>query len=242
MTGSVVVEEFGRSSDADLGRRILEYLREEGVEAGKRIPTEVILADRFGVSRPKVREGLRYLEGIGLLRSRQGSGRVLLGRDSRTLTALLDEGVERSPGEILNLVSVRQVLEVGFMPAVTACIDAASLARARAAVAQMKERMALGEPFAPADREFHAALYECLDNPLLGLLITRFWDLYDTLDATGLHHTEGIAERVDVHARILDAIERRDAGLAQFHMTAHFYDAVAVLEQLRTDSEAVPRL
>lgn len=51
----------------------------KGIEDGtyppnRRIPSESVLADRFGVSRPTVRAGIKVLAEQGLVRSRQGRG------------------------------------------------------------------------------------------------------------------------------------------------------------------------
>ncbi len=53
-----------------LGRRILSG----EFPAGSRLPTERALSEEYGVARHVVREALKRLEAIGLLRIRQGSG------------------------------------------------------------------------------------------------------------------------------------------------------------------------
>lgn len=58
--------------------RITDDLRSEiaaGQYApGSRLPTEVELSERFGVSRPTVRNAIRQLEALGLVTTRHGSG------------------------------------------------------------------------------------------------------------------------------------------------------------------------
>ncbi len=44
------------------------------VEVGGRLPGERVLAERYGVSRPSVREAIRVLEAMGLIRTAAGSG------------------------------------------------------------------------------------------------------------------------------------------------------------------------
>ena len=53
------------------------YIREHGLKAGDRIPTEAELCAAFGVSRPSVREALRLLEQERLVVTEHGRGRFV---------------------------------------------------------------------------------------------------------------------------------------------------------------------
>ena len=50
-------------------------LRLGELRVGDKLPSERELAARHGISRPSVREGLRVLNALGLIRSSTGSGR-----------------------------------------------------------------------------------------------------------------------------------------------------------------------
>ncbi|MEJ8571958.1 phosphonate metabolism transcriptional regulator PhnF [Microbaculum marinum] len=67
-----------------LWRRIADSLRREiaaGEHApGDRLPSESVLAERFGVNRHTVRRALAALAGDGLVRSEQGRGTIVRGR------------------------------------------------------------------------------------------------------------------------------------------------------------------
>ncbi|MBV9075856.1 MAG: GntR family transcriptional regulator [Methylobacteriaceae bacterium] len=57
--------------------RIIEAVRQDGLEPGSRLP-ESRLAERLGVSRGPIRAGLRRLEQVGLARQKPGWGYVLV--------------------------------------------------------------------------------------------------------------------------------------------------------------------
>lgn len=223
-----------------IARRILKMLNEQGLVEGDRIPTEDKISHEFGESRQRVREGLRYLESIGILKSRQGSGRVLLGQSSYTLPALLHDEVGRTPNDILNVLAIRQVLEIGFLPTVTETISPLGLHNLRQAIADMHDQLDAGESFAAQDRVFHEGLYAHLDNPLLLGLLAQFWELFQRIDATQFRHIEDADQVVQHHQDILDAIERGDVPDAQNHMRLHFQDVMVILEQLRETGWEVP--
>ncbi len=50
-----------------VAKNILEFIEENGLQFGVKLPSERSLADRFGVSRSSVREGIRFLANKGIL-------------------------------------------------------------------------------------------------------------------------------------------------------------------------------
>src|SRR5579859_681438 len=53
---------------------IVEFITEQRLRPGDRLPTEQEFADRFGVSRTIVRDAIKMLTPFGLVRPRRGSG------------------------------------------------------------------------------------------------------------------------------------------------------------------------
>jgi GntR family transcriptional regulator len=65
------------SSATELGERLRALVAEDGLRPGDPLPPETALAQRFGVSRSKVREALKLLEQDGLVHAIQGRGRFV---------------------------------------------------------------------------------------------------------------------------------------------------------------------
>jgi GntR family transcriptional regulator len=61
------------------GEAIRSYIVSSQLEPGDRLPAEVELARLLGVSRPTIREALRHLQLLGLVRRLQGTGTVVEG-------------------------------------------------------------------------------------------------------------------------------------------------------------------
>jgi DNA-binding FadR family transcriptional regulator len=115
-----------------------EHLRQEilggRLEPGAAVPSERVLAERFGVNRHAVREALKRLQQAGLVQISQGGPtRVLDWRESGGLEVLLD--LIDDPGELPPQELVRAVLEL------RACIgtDAARRCAERGDVATRAE-------------------------------------------------------------------------------------------------------
>ena len=60
-----------------LREEILAIIESEGLQPGDRLPTEIAIADRFGVGRTTAREALKLLEQDGIIDVRHGSGRFV---------------------------------------------------------------------------------------------------------------------------------------------------------------------
>lgn len=67
----------GRTVVLQLHEGIMSHLRDSGLSAGDKIPTEAELCEAFNASRPTVREALKLLEQDGAIRVVHGRGRYL---------------------------------------------------------------------------------------------------------------------------------------------------------------------
>ncbi|WP_317627707.1 GntR family transcriptional regulator [Halotalea alkalilenta] len=153
--------------------RELERLVLEGnFVAGERLPAERVLAERFGVSRPTLREAIQRLAAKGLLSSRQGGGTYV----SSQLGASFDDPLDGLMSESLearhDLLEYRHLLEGGC--AYYAALRATDLDRERlsAAFARVEAiyRAPLGEQRdeeAAADVGFHLVIAEVSHNLVL---------------------------------------------------------------------------
>jgi GntR family transcriptional regulator, transcriptional repressor for pyruvate dehydrogenase complex len=226
------VDPSSAGQEPTVDEQILNLIREREYRPGDRLPTEAEIAAALSLSRQKVREGFLTLELQGVVRSRQGSGRILLDRRHHTLPVLLGPGIGHSISDILDAVAVRQVLEVGFLPSAIEVIDEDALERMAFAIQSMRACAEAGKTFAAEDRAFHNALFSKMDNQLLASLLDKFWDLLATVDLDHIRHREAAEETIAHHQNILAAVQQRDPELAQFHMLKHFYDSVESLRDL----------
>ncbi len=71
------MREDRRPLPLQLREEILAIIKSEGLQPGDRLPTEIAIADRFGVGRTTAREALKLLEQDGIIDVRHGSGRFV---------------------------------------------------------------------------------------------------------------------------------------------------------------------
>lgn len=74
-------------------RKLINFVKDEvqkgQLEPGDRLPTERVLASDLAISRNSVREGLRLLENMGIITSKQGSGNYLSTNFDETMSEML---------------------------------------------------------------------------------------------------------------------------------------------------------
>jgi DNA-binding FadR family transcriptional regulator len=210
-----------------------QYVTENGLKGGDRLPAEATLAGALGVARNSVREAVKALESVGILEVRRGVGVFV--RDF-SLAPLLDHlsfGLDLR--DVAGILQVRRTLETGLLARAVAAIGTDDLEALARTVQSMETLAARGETFAAEDRAFHTQLFRCLNNRVLVRLIDVFWIAFDK--ASGFFDKPGsdpMAAWRD-HADILAAIVAGDADAACAVLERHYSDIAGLIaRQART--------
>ena len=163
---SIVLETFERR------------LRLGELRVGDKLPSERELAARYGISRPSVREGLRVLNALGLIRSSTGSGpksgAIIISEPSDALSWALRMHIATRSLPVKDVVSTRLLLEGPAARAAAAAPDSpereAALERARVHLTEMDEQIS-DERFHFCDTRFHYELSKLGGNIVLDTVI-----------------------------------------------------------------------
>lgn len=198
-------------------------------KVGDRLPSEVELANAFGVSRSSLREALRQLGSMGLIEMRQGEGNYVSSPNLEELLSPLGFALIGEREDLLAIMEVRRMIEVGTagLAAVRASDD--ELRRLESLFECMicsKDDLAL---FAQADHMFHRQIALCTKNRV----IIKIFDAIDVLlvnQQLEIVTYEGARERgINDHKKILQAIISGDAQQASEIMRKHMdntYNAI----------------
>jgi GntR family transcriptional regulator, transcriptional repressor for pyruvate dehydrogenase complex len=147
---------------------------------GERLPGERVLAEQLGISRPSVREAVRVLEAMGVVRTATGSGpeagAVIVAEPVSPLTAVLRLHLATNHLPMGDVVQTRILLESWSAREAAARQADASLAAGEFKVAEeLLERMddtgLSPEEFHLLDAEFHVALSGLADNVLIAAVM-----------------------------------------------------------------------
>lgn len=226
--GALVLERGHRVRLADqLYGQIFEQIVSGKLNVGDKLPSENEITERFGVSRPVVREALLRLRADGLITAHQGLGTFVSHQPAPRLTAFSDV---QNVGAYLRAQELRVALEGDAARLAALRRTDEQLQKIEAAHVAFADSLARGEVSAEMDLAFHASITEATGNDFyLGVLesihesINGFMRLTLNLTRTGSRQR---AQRVlDEHATILEAIRAQDGERARVAMQFHLGQA-----------------
>ena len=122
---------------------------------GDRIPTEMVLSARFGVSRSVVREAIAGLRSDGVVRSRQGAGTYVVS-PKETATLRIDADLTSDRVVFRNVFEMRAILEIKGAALAALRADDEHRARITEAFERMRNAAAWPDEGVTADLDFHA--------------------------------------------------------------------------------------
>lgn len=214
----------------------LERLILDGtLQPGEKLPPELELTERLGVSRVSLRQALHELERRGLIDRKPGRGTVVLSpSDARDASSAALAGVLGSTDtEIAHILELRSIIE----PPIAALASQRATGRDLEQLEQLVEAMASPESrehYAELDRAFHQAIAQYTHNPLLAMLNEQIANLIAPSRSTALQTEERRQTSTAAHRRILAAIAAGDADGASREATAH----LATVQQQIANAEA----
>ena len=213
-------------------QQIEESVLKGALKAGDQLPAERDLAQRFGVSRTAVREAVKALREKGLVEAYSGRGTFIT--DGTSLAIRQSLGLMAKIGQpsgSIHLAEVRAILEPEIAALAATRIQEQHLTLMREAVGLMDGAQEDPEAYIEADLDFHLALAEAADNPLILSLLDSIVALLRE-QRIRIFQVEGGPSRGQYHhKRILHAVEQRNPEKAREAMRAH-------LQQVREDSKA----
>lgn len=221
--------------------RIESDLRDGRIAAGDRLPAERDLATQLGVGRSSVREALRVLEVLGLIRTASGSGpsagAVVVAAPRGGLSALLRLQVAASGFPVEDVVSTRIVLETAAVAAL-ADVREPELADVRRLLDAMDAEDLSTEEFLSLDARLHVALAEASGNVVVAAMMEGLRTAissYVLASATALADWDATAQRLRAeHRALVDAVAAHDAPRAQRAVREHiarYYEEAGLTTQ-----------
>jgi GntR family transcriptional repressor for pyruvate dehydrogenase complex len=205
---------------AGLSARLEEEILSGRAVAGSRLPSERALADRYGVSRPVVREVMRALVERSLVEVVPGRGTFV--RSARAvdaaprMTALL----RRRQPTPRDLVEARTMLECTAAELTADRATPADLAAMANALDRLEAAGGVLER-ARYDLAFHLAIARAAHNPVIDTMFGAISGFAIELMLRNLNDPAVAPASLPLHTAILDAIRSRDPAAASAAMADH---------------------
>jgi GntR family transcriptional repressor for pyruvate dehydrogenase complex len=193
---------------------------------GDHLPPERALAAELGVGRSSVREALRVLEVLGLIRTQTGSGpqsgAIIVARPSGGMSALMRLQVAAQGFVTADVVKTRLVLEAAVVSELSA--QSPDLGPAAEILDAMDAELGETE-FLALDAAFHLSLAEASGNEVVAAMMAGLRhsvESYVTAGAVNLPSWSTTSARLRLeHREIVAAIEAGDPALASSRIRSH---------------------
>jgi GntR family transcriptional repressor for pyruvate dehydrogenase complex len=199
------------------------------LSVGSRLAGERALADQLGVSRPSVREGIRVLEAMGLIRTAVGSGpesgAIVVADTSAGITSALRLHLASSHLPMLDVVQTRVLLESWTVRQAAELRDERALGLAAELLDAMDAPGLSADEFHRLDAEFHVTLARAAGNELVSAIMTSLREAihsYVLAAAPNLPDWNAAAVRLRrQHRKLLAAIVAGDGEKAAQRVVKH---------------------
>jgi len=201
-----------------VAQQILEWIRDNKLQPGQRLPPERELASRLGVSRATVSQALVAMEVVGVVSVRHGDGAVLV--ESAGPSRLVDS-LRRHAQQLPDIIEAREALESKLAELAAVRRTEEDLARIDSALDVMARDIEAGGRGVEGDERFHAAVTAAGHSALLQRLMSEISDLIKETRIESLSQPGRPQESLAGHRRIAEAIRDRDPAGAAAAMRDH---------------------
>lgn len=211
-----------RSSLAEqVAKRLLDLVRTRNLKPGDLLPPERELATLMQVSRPSVREAVRGLQILGVLKARQGSGIYVSSLEAADLLGPLQLLITLNTQNVGALYEARVLIDGEMARMAARTLPEPELLRLR----QMLEvQSGLTEDplgFRVSDMEFHRTIGEATGNPFLQRVSHSLYVLGMEYRRIASETPGVLRQSLADHRLIVAALAARDADAALAAMHTH---------------------
>ncbi|MFJ4161148.1 FadR/GntR family transcriptional regulator [Microbacterium testaceum] len=224
--------------------RIESDLRDGRLAPGDRLTPERELATQLGVGRSSVREAVRVLEVLGVVRTATGSGptagAMIVTTPRGGLAAFLRLQVAANGFPLTDVVRTRIVLECDVAERLAQ--DDVDLAEVVGILDAMDADDLAPDEFLALDARFHQALSEASGNAVISAMMAGLRssiEAYTRAGAARLAAWPVVADRLrSEHRHIVAAMSAGDAAAAREAVRAHITDYYTEVAQALSPADA----
>ncbi len=206
---------------SSISKQIAEQLREAIVSGrfkiGDRLPTEDELAQRYGVSRPSVREALKRLAAQNLVRARRGpsGGNFVVQPSYEALAESLSASATLLVGmgalEIEEIIEARRMLQSGCLKLAIENATEEQIADIETALQRQKNPQIDDQAFCQADVAFHRALVDAAGNGMIKFVMYTVIEALVPLTNMVVSVVRERSDIISLHEQILEQLRRQNS-------------------------------
>ena len=221
-------------------KQIIENIQTGNLKAGAALPAERTMAETMGVSRPAVREVLRALELLGIVKSVPGGGNYITENLDTWLIGPLSILFRLNNGYLRQNQQLRAALErETALLAAKKCtpLDAAELWMILARLDAAEDEKTRGK----LDQELHQKIARIADNPMLYSVLSAADQLTENIiEGTRdyiMKKNQSASVVDEQHHKLVEAIINGNAEEAELAMSQHMETIEQYLDEIQKEQQ-----
>ncbi|MDF2874654.1 MAG: GntR domain protein [Sporomusa sp.] len=226
------MEIMDKSSD-NLYMQIVEdirnAIRKGQLQDGHLLPSERELAQFYDVSRVPVREALKVLEFLGVVRHIRGKGVFVKKIRMQQVLDHFDFMIMDPVHGLLDLFEAREAIELQAVRLAAQRRSAADMEAMEAAIVEMQLNIALGKEVDAASIKFHTAIVDATHNQVIQKINEYLSDMLSVSRQYSLKDRIRHEVALGYHRRIQEKIVAQDVDGAVEAMREHLEQARQVI-------------
>lgn len=209
---------------------LMNFILQEPVEVGQKIPNEFNLAEMFGVGRSTIREAVKSLVSKGILEVKRGSGTYVISTNSLNDDPLGLSKLQNKYKLALELFDVRLMLEPEIASLTAKYASEEELKQIKKLCDETEQLYINGKNHIPKDIEFHTCIAKGSKNRVIETLIPIINTAVMTF--ADMTHRALMKETIETHRAIVNALLDRDHMGAKCAMVMHLtYNRQMLIKQ-----------
>lgn len=213
--------------------RLMALVKAGDLKPGDRLPGERELAEMFQVSRPTMREAVRALAVLGVVKPRHGGGIFVSALEAADLLAPLSFFLTLKKVEVDRLYQARGVIEGEIAALAAAAATPKDVDELEALIERQKACIAQPAAYRVVDTEFHTRLAEFSGNPFLARAAISMNVLGMEFRKIASESETVIAGSIADHQRVCAALRKNDSEAARAAMSEHMANVLRTTKAAR---------
>ncbi|MCQ6560047.1 FadR/GntR family transcriptional regulator [Paenibacillus mendelii] len=200
-----------------VSKEIQNYISEHQLKEGDKLPSVEEMTNMFGVGRSSLREALRYLEAVDIVKVENGKGIFVNDVNMFRFTGKFK--IENEKRFLLHVLEVRRALEGKSIELAARRITPAQIIELDQCLKEYKRLKEAGKDTSQVDLAFHRMIIKASGNTILESVLHSISGMYEKFFNEPLGEKQLFDETYPFHITMYEAIAKHDwvEAVAEFN-------------------------
>lgn len=229
----------GRLTDT-VRQELMQLIMSQSLTGGEELPSEAELAEKFGVGKQVIREALRGLAAMGVLKIHHGKRAVINQLSSEPLRSYFKFAAHVTEEGLQEAIEFRRTLEAGTVSLAAVRISDEEITKLEKILNRMERVLNTVDPCIECDVEFHLQIARSSGNRLMFVFIDALSELFrESMKLLKLQYSlRDERAMYNRHVKILEALKDRNPDDAIEAMKVHFNATEPVILSIMKNKKA----